>query len=210
MPKIFSLNLLTTNCYYDIIKTIKGVIKPEAKGDTIMKKVVFTGMTSEQKLDTIKALFDNNEIKKGAYVKVAYKSERKALKGYEKENGATMVEKYSEGVARLGIDYRHTSDYLTKVVAADGKDTPSRTSEYDTPLSGYENLLIKNEKEGEVRYKVKLFNSKTATRTKSKWFVNGAEFANKDDIEKVIGKQSKSGAPTLITVWLDNIISIGG
>ncbi len=125
-----------------------------------MKKVVFTGMTSEQKLDTIKAFFDNNEIKKGAYVKVAYKSERKALKGYEKENGATMVEKYSEGVARLGIDYRHTSDYLTKVVAADGKDTPSRTSEYDTPLSGYENLLIKNEKEGEVRYKVKLFNSK--------------------------------------------------
>ena len=175
-----------------------------------MKKVVFTGMTSEQKLDTIKALFDSNEIKKGAYVKVAYKSERKALKGYEKENGATMVEKYSEGVARLGIDYRHTSDYLTKVVAADGKDTPSRTSEYDTPLSGYENLLIKNEKEGEVRYNVKLFNSKTATRTKSKWFVNGAEFADKDDIEKVIGKQSKSGAPTLITVWLDNIISIGG
>lgn len=175
-----------------------------------MKKVVFTGMTSEQKLDTIKALFDSNEIKKGAYVKVAYKSERKALTRYEKENGATMVEKYSECVARLGIDYRHTSDYLTKVVAADGKDTPSRTSEYDTPLSGYENLLIKNEKEGEVRYKVKLFNSKTATRTKSKWFVNGAEFANKDDIEKVIGKQSKSGAPTLITVWLDNIISIGG
>ena len=56
-----------------------------------MKKVVFTGMTSEQKLDTIKALFDSNEITKGAYVKVAYKSERKALKGYEKENGATMV-----------------------------------------------------------------------------------------------------------------------
>lgn len=174
-----------------------------------MKKVVFTGMTSEQKLDTIKALFDSNEIKKGAYVKVAYKSERKALTRYEKENGPTMVEKYSECVARLGIDYRHTSDYLTKVVAAD-KDTPSRTSAYDTPLSGYENLLIKNEKEGEVRYKVKLFNSKTATRTKSKWFVNGTEFANKDDIEKVIGKQSKSGAPTLITVWLDSIISIGG
>ena len=174
-----------------------------------MKKVVFTGMTAEQKLDTIKALFDSNEIKKGAYVKVAYKSERKALARYEKENGATMVEKYSECVARLGIDYRHTSDYLTKVVAAD-KDTPSRTSAYDTPLSGYENLLIKNEKEGEVRYKVKLFNSKTATRTKSKWFVNGAEFANKDEIEKVIGKQSKSGAPILITVWLDNIISIGG
>lgn len=174
-----------------------------------MKKVVFTGMTSEQKLDTIKALFDSNEIKKGAYVKVAYKSERKALTRYEKENGATMVEKYSECVARLGIDYRHTSDYLTKVVAAD-KDTPSRTSAYDTPLSGYENLLIKNEKEGEVRYKVKLFNSKTTTRTKSKWFVNGEEFVDKNGIEAIIGKQSKSGAPTLITVWLDNIISIGG
>lgn len=174
-----------------------------------MKKVVFDGMTADERLNTIKAMFDSNEIKKGAYVKVAYKSEKKALKGYEKENGATMVEKYSECVARLGIDYRHTSDYLTKVVAAD-KDTPSRTSAYDTPLSGYENLLIKNEKEGEIRYKVKLFNSKTATKTKSKWFVNGAEIVDKNGIENIIGKQSKSGAPTLITVWLDNIISIGG
>ena len=178
-----------------------------------MKKVVFTGMTSEQKLDTIKALFDNNEIKKGAYVKVAYKSERKALKGYEKENGATMVEKYSEGVARLGIDYRHTSDYLTKVVAADGKDTPSRTSEYDTPLSGYENLLIETNRNGVVSHKIKVYASKSdSLRMTSKWYLNGVE-VDKSALNGIMKAESKPKDENnfiTFTIKAQNLISIGG
>ena len=171
-----------------------------------MEKVVFDGMTSEQRLDTIKALFDNGAIKKGTYVKAEFKSQKKALKGYEKANGETEVEKYTQGIVRIGINYTHTSEYLERVIT--DKETPARTSQYDTALSGYENLLIRNEKDGMVRYKVKLYNSKTKSRMKSKWFVNGEEYS-KDEIESVVGKQSK-GSGNMLTVWLDNLISIGG
>lgn len=78
----------------------------------------FIGMTEEQKLTALQAMIDNGELKKGAYVKFSFKSIKKALKAYEKEHGETTIEKYTEGIVRLGIDYRNTNTYKQKCLTA--------------------------------------------------------------------------------------------
>lgn len=174
-----------------------------------MKKITFVGMTTEERLETVKALYDNGTIKKGAYMPIAFKSQKKALKAYEKEFGNTTIEKFSEGIVRVGIDYHKTATYLNKVVTAES--SPNRTSPYDSPLSGYEDLIIKTEKDSEISYKIKLFASKTASKMRTKWFKNGVE-VSENDLEGVMVKQSKSNPNDFIvfTIRLDNLISIGG
>lgn len=200
--------LTNENQFARIYMTIREVlIGNKYKGRLIPMK--FIGMTEEQKLTALQTMCDNGELKKGAYVKFSFKSIKKALKAYEKEHGETTIEKYTEGIVRLGIDYRNTNTYRQKCLTA----TPmaSHPSPYDSPVSGYEHLLIKTDKgDGNVSYKLKVFASKTASKMKSKWYLNGEE-VTEQDLDGIMCKQSKPSQDDFIvfTIKLDNLISIG-
>lgn len=168
----------------------------------------FTNLTSEQKLEAFKALVDNGTIRNGQYINVSFKSVKKALKAYEKEYGPTLIEKISKGVVRMGINYYNTETYKQKVLT----DQPivSHPSPYDSPVEGYEHLLIETNKDGKISYKVRIFSSKTDTPMVSEWRING-ELTTEKDLEGIMCKQSKPNPSEFITftIMLDNLISIG-
>lgn len=179
-----------------------------------MERIDFTGMTEMQAKETLIALIDSKTIKNGSYINIEFKSKKKAYKAYEKENGATDIEKVTTGVVRFGINYYNTATYQQKqerIIASNGAPTPSRTSPYDHPMQGYENFLIVTEKDGEIHYKLKLFASKNGSKMTSRWYLNGVE-CSKDDLDGIMVKQSTTNESEFIefTIKLENLIAIGG
>ena len=120
-----------------------------------MKKVIFDGNDSKT-VETLKSLMDNGELKKGAYTKVVYKTIKEAYKSYEKENGKTVIEKVTEGVVRFGINYYNTSTYKNKIIDESKEPNRSNGSQYDSLVSGYEDLLVETNRNGVVSHKISI------------------------------------------------------
>lgn len=175
-----------------------------------MEKVIFNGNDNER-FELIKALSDNGDLKKGAYTKVVFKSKKKALSAYEKANGETVIEKVSEGVARFGIKYQNTASYKNKIIDPNQEPSRNGVSQYDSLVSGYENLLIETNKDGKVSHKIKIYTSKSDNlRMTTKWYLNGKE-VDKSDLDGIMCKSTNKGDDLIMfTVKLENLISIGG
>ena len=178
-----------------------------------MKKVIFDGNDSKT-VETLKSLMDNGELKKGAYTKVVYKTIKEAYTNYEKENGKTVIEKVTEGVVRFGINYYSTSTYKNKII--DESNEPNRSnnaSQYDSLVSGYENLLIETNRNGVVSHKIKVYASKSdSLRMTSKWYLNGVE-VDKSALNGIMKAESKPKDENnfiTFTIKAQNLISIGG
>ena len=177
-----------------------------------MKKVIFDGNDSKT-VETLKSLVDNGELKKGVYTKVVFKSIKEAYKSYEKENGKTVIEKVTEGVVRFGIDYYNTSTYKNKIIDESKEPNRSNGSQYDSLVSGYEDLLVETNRNGIVSHKVKMYASKSdSLRMASKWYLNGVE-VDKSDLDGIMKAESKPKNEDdfiTFTIKAQNLISIGG
>ena len=163
-----------------------------------MMKVYLENLNGEEKLVAIKKYLD--EVRKGTYQPIAFKSYKKVRKAYEKEYGRTEVIKVSSGVFRMGIDYGHTESGKNRVI--DG--TRPITDHF---VKGYEHMLLEREVDGVKTYKLQIYIGKTPTRTKSVYYKNGVETPI-EELADVICKES-SGYTEVFTIHLDNLISIG-
>lgn len=204
---------MTNEIAFDIIKMmVEDIDRKTNERKTTMKKVIFDGNDSKT-VETLKSLMDNGELKKGVYTKVVFKSIKEAYKSYEKENGKTLIEKVTEGVVRFGIDYYNTATYKNKIIDPNKEPNRNGISQYDSLVSGYEDLLVETDRNGVVSHKIKMYASKSdSLRMVSKWYLNGVE-TTKSALEGIMKAESKPKNEDdfiTFTVKAQNLISIGG
>lgn len=146
-------------------------------------------MTYQEVLNQIKA------IRKGAFVRIAYKSNPHTLKAGRGED----IEKVSVGVYRIGIKYANLKINENKVIQ---------------PLNGKKwaaddliNYVLESDKNGEKRFYLRVYTTKIKTR--SKWSINGLETTKAALVERGLISDTKSSFTPCFDLAIENIISIG-
>lgn len=146
-------------------------------------------MTYQDVLNQIKA------IKKGAFVRIAYKSNPHTLKAGRGEN----IEKVSVGVYRIGIKYANMNININREIQ---------------PLNGKKwaaedliNYILESDKNGEKRLYLRVYTTKVKTR--SEWSINGSETTKAALVERGLISDTKNGFTPCFDLAIENIISIG-
>lgn len=171
-----------------------------------MKTINLENLTIEQKLEESKNFFDN-QLTKGAYVYLSWKSDKGVRKAYLKDHPDTTIVKVSKGIVRLGIDYTNTEYYKAK----ENKIVDGTRPIKDHWLEGYEHfILVREGDNGEKSYKLQVYASKTKHKIESDYYLNG-EKTPKEDLDDIMLKESSRPNDEFIvfTIKLENLISIG-
>lgn len=132
-------------------------------------------------------------IKKGAYVKVTYKSEPKTTKEFKD----VKVEKITSAVVRIGIKYQNLKE---------NKNIVTGSLNYGTWEKTLENYII----EYNGTYYLRLYTSKSPKhKAHTQYLLNGKETTKQDLINKGIIKDNASRETNLYNIKLNNLIKIG-
>lgn len=135
-------------------------------------------------------------VKKGAYIVIEWTRNVPVLKGYEKINGETQVQKSCSGVFRLGVEYANLSENL-------GVETGSLP--YGKYVENFPNYII----EYNGKYYLRITTTKNH-KTKSTYTINGVETTKEYLQENKVISNSKSSQDLLVfNVCLNDITRIG-
>lgn len=134
-------------------------------------------------------------VKKGAFVKISYKSQPKLLKAHKEE----QVEKVTNGVYRLGISYANMKINKNKITGS---------LPFGEWVGGLENYIITHtNKNGETKTYLRVYTTKH--HAKVKWVLNGQETTKQHLLDNGYFNENKSTHTELFIVPIENVISIG-
>ena len=168
---------------------------------TMKNEMYYFEGTEEERVLKLIELYDSGKIKKGAFIKAIFKSQPKPKAAYK---GST-IEKTTEGVYRLGIEYSHTEAF--KELDRDLQGLPLSQRRLD----GYgEFLQYTITEDGQKKeFKIRMYIVEGA-KSQSKYTIDGKETTFADLVEMGALSEKKPSTNPLImfTVFVKNLVAI--
>ena len=160
----------------------------------------FSG-NDEERLEQLISLFESGKIKKGAFLRAIYKSQPKTKAAYKD----CIVEKTTEGIFRMGIEYSNTDAF--KKLDRDVQGLPFSQRR----LEGYGELVqVTVDENGKpVQYKVRLYTVPNA-KSESRYTIDGKETTYAELVEMgALSEKKPSDKPLIMfTVYIRNLVAI--
>lgn len=157
--------------------------------------------TESERVEQLIELFESGKIKKGAFLRAIYKSQPKPKAAFK----GTVIEKTTEGVFRMGIEYSNTDAF--KKLDRDVQSLPLSQRR----LEGYgEFIQVTVDENGAAKeYKVRLYTVPNA-KSESRYTIDGKETTFADLVEMGALSEKKPSANPLImfTVYIRNLVAI--
>ena len=161
-----------------------------------MEKIVFKGTVEERLQQFID--FINEHYKAGAFIKLGYHSNPKTKKAFRD----AIVEKTTEGVFRMGIEYSNTAAFQDL-----GRDLASLPASQKRLEDYGKYLQVTVDEDGNIEtYKVRIFTVEGA-KSASEYTIDGKPTTYAELVEMGAISPKKASASPLImfTVYLQNL-----